>query len=112
MMASPTRMGEAELVNSSSVGREFTCFPSFNDNTTATELESGVNSAASSIVNGCEEMRPGNCLFQSIVPLLFRKYAKLSNDETSSMSPVSVTASTPAPVRLRHFKRPLSKLTA
>src|SRR5215213_7745776 len=70
--ASPTRIGEAELVSSSPVGRELICFPSFNPSTTPSELESGVKRAASSTVNGCAEMRPGNCFFQSIVPLRFK----------------------------------------
>ena len=47
MTASPTMIGDAELVNSSPVGRVFTCFPSLSANTTAAELESGVNSAVS-----------------------------------------------------------------
>ena len=71
--ASPTRIGAAELVSSSSVGSELTCFPSFNDNTTAAELDNGVNSAASSTVSGCEEILPGNCFFQSIAPLSFNR---------------------------------------
>src|SRR6185369_16638150 len=86
MTASPTITGEAELDNSSPVGKELSCLPSFNPNTTATELERGVNSAVSWSIKGCAEIRPGNSFFQSIVPFRFNKYAKLSSDAASTVS--------------------------
>ena len=58
--ASPTAIGEADVVISSPVGREFTWRPSCRPNTTPAELESGVKSAPSGAVKGCEEILPGS----------------------------------------------------
>src|ERR1044072_7184194 len=101
--ASPTMIGDAELVSSSPVGRELTCLPSFKPRTTPSELERGVKRGVSATVKGCAAMRPGNSFFQTIEPLRLSRYAKLSSEAASSASPASTTASTPAPVRLRHF---------
>jgi hypothetical protein len=73
IMVSPTMIGAAELVSSSPVASELTCFPSRKAKTTAMELESGVNSAASCIVNGCDEIRPGKSFFQIIFPFSLSK---------------------------------------